>query len=363
MTGALVAGSLVALTASVPAAAFGDSTSLSCSVPSVAATTPDTQLTSLFAAYGQSRSGWSGGDGTYSVVLPDGTTAWFFSDSDITIAPAKLPTLVHNSIVVESSAGSLTQTLFGYMGKRKVAYINPVPFSTAVRLWPLGEIVSGGDLSVVLTKEHWIRGTDVQWLGSEVATLSLPSLQVQSIVPISATTINWGQWLMQGDDGYTYIYGIAGASAYVARLPTGDPVSDQAQWTYFDGTAWNTDQASAAPITSDVEAEYSVSQVGSAYVLVTMDESNFFDGYVDVSFGCSPEGPFGDTQQVYTAPQVNTKKKKIYAYEAHIQPQFTSESASGQTTITLSYNVNTLGGPPQVSIYRPTFLNVTLNPP
>jgi hypothetical protein len=47
-------------------------------LPVAGDTAPASAFTQLFAA---SRQGWTGGDGTFSVRLPDGRTAWLFGDS------------------------------------------------------------------------------------------------------------------------------------------------------------------------------------------------------------------------------------------------------------------------------------------
>src|SRR5207244_1521048 len=49
--------------------------------PAHAATQSAADLQQMFTAYGNTGEGWTGADGTYSVPLPDGRTAWLFSDT------------------------------------------------------------------------------------------------------------------------------------------------------------------------------------------------------------------------------------------------------------------------------------------
>jgi hypothetical protein len=115
------------------------------------------------------------------------------------------------------------------------------------------------------------------------------------------------------------------------------------------------------PIASNVEGEYSVTQVGSSYALVTMNAADLLSSHLDVSFACSPTGPFDTVHDVYKAPQAKTRKDglHIYAYNAHVQPQFTVTSAR-RTTLVVSYAVDSEPGAPIPSIYRPQFVELKL---
>ncbi len=328
------------------------------------AVTPDTTLTNLFAAYGGTKSGWAGGDGTRSFALPDGRTAWFFNDTQIrtTKANGKVSpiTLVHNSVVIQNAEGALVQTLFSKGTNRRLAYINPAPYTGNAWLWPASGVVSNGTLYVMFSEERGRRIFHQRWTGSSfVATFALPSLQMTGMYPISAGTINWTNYVLAGADGFTYIYGMNGSQIYVARVPSSAPLTDQSQWTYFDGSAWSAQQSAAVSIGSGANTEFSVSAVGSHYILISMGNSQLFKGEIDAYIASSPTGPFTNGQQIYQTP-LTAGRFKIYTYNAHVQPGLTVTSGS-TTTLVMSYDIDSTGIVGQPVAYRPRFLYVTVN--
>src|SRR5690242_1737651 len=78
---------------------------------------PASDVTAMFQRYADGGDGWTGGDNTASVALPDGRVAWLFSDSYLGhvaadhTRPRDSP-FVHNTIVVQQGA-TLTRTLHG----------------------------------------------------------------------------------------------------------------------------------------------------------------------------------------------------------------------------------------------------------
>ena len=99
---------------------------------------PETGMTDLFQRYWNSSGQWSGADSTYSVIMPDGSVAWLFSDTFFGPVnpdgsrPRETPFL-HNSIVVQPKPGSPTlRTVHGT--DRKGAPATAVP-STVPNTW------------------------------------------------------------------------------------------------------------------------------------------------------------------------------------------------------------------------------------
>jgi hypothetical protein len=349
----LVLASGLLLSSPTPASAQGDTFTV----------TPDTSLTNLFASYGNTKSGWVGGDGTRSVPLPDGRTAWFFNDTQIrTIKPngrASAITLVHNSAVIQSAQGALVQTLFTKGTNRRQAYVNLSPYQASRWIWPASTLVSNGTLYVMYSEERGRRTFHQKWAGSYVATFALPSLQMTGIYPITSKTINWTQDLLAGADGFTYIYGMGGTHTYVARTPSSAPLNDQSQWTYFDGSGWSSQQTSATSVSNSLDSEFSITAVGSQYVLITKVPDDLYEGDIDAYVASSPTGPFVNGEPIYQTPG-QSGRFKIYAYNAHAQPGLTTTSGN-QTTLVVSYDIDSLGIVGQPTAYRPRFLYVTVN--
>ena len=79
--------------------------------------TVNRQLQDLFYNYGDSSSGWTGGDATYSVPLPDGSILWLFSDTFV--GPVKngyrpdmpMTKMINNCLVLQK--GGKLSTIMG----------------------------------------------------------------------------------------------------------------------------------------------------------------------------------------------------------------------------------------------------------
>jgi hypothetical protein len=347
----MVSGFLLSSTA--PAVGQGDTFTV----------TPDNALTNLFASYGNTKSGWVGGDGTRAVALPDGRTVWFFNDTQIrTVKPsgrASAITLVHNSAVIQNAQGALVQTLFSTGTNRRRAYVNLSPYQSSRWIWPASTLVSNGTLYVMYSEERGRRTFHQKWSGGYVATFALPSLEMTGMYPIAAKTINWTQDLLADADGFTYIYGMGGGETYVARTPSSSPLNDQSQWSYFDGTGWSSQQSAATSISGSLDSEFSVTAVGSQYVLISKVPNSLYEGDIDAYVASSPTGPFVNGEPIYQTPG-QSGRFKIYAYNAHVQPELTTTQGD-QSTLVVSYDIDSLGIVGQPTAYRPRFLFVTVN--
>lgn len=209
---------------------------------------PDTQFDQIFTQDGPGRGlepygspGWTGGDSTYSVLLPNGDTAFFFSDSYIGESPAlegdgtvftnanglrtrqpncgppicDPPTVLyrsHNSIVVRDHVTGQLKTLAGAkdVAGYSTSYFSPLLGTvTGTYFWMGDSVVVQTDAAG--TKKLWVflLEFDNAWAfhGTSVAQLSLPDLQIESIKSITPplgaeSPVSWGAgtWL-EGDYG------------------------------------------------------------------------------------------------------------------------------------------------------------------
>ena len=189
--------------------------------------------------------GWTGGDSTYSVALPDGESAFFFSDSYIGQAPPAEgdgtastnanglrtravncgtsfgcypPTNLyraHNSIVVRSAHGRILRTITGpVVNGYSSSYFAP---ANPAHFYWVGDSVlvfmpRQGPKILTLLME-WDGA--LNYYGAAIAELSVPSLEIDAIQPIlndpSSDPVHWGISTMvsYGSGGPTlYIYGI-----------------------------------------------------------------------------------------------------------------------------------------------------------
>jgi hypothetical protein len=328
-----------ALLAATPVGATTSRRPQRCSVGAPQTGVPDQQFWDLFTQYGP---GWTGADSTYSVKLPDGRTAWIFSDTFLGTVnpdrsrPADSP-LINNSIVVQN--GNQLTTVHGGTTENPTSLFAPTDGSSWY--WAYDGEVEGNKLRIFLIKftrfgpGPW----DWRWSGTDVATLSLPDLRVRQIVPVEADNgVAYGAYV-RSDRRHTYIYGLEdlGLSklGHVARTPKGH-LLDQDQWEFWTGDQWSSDPSQTAPMLNDsISNEYSVTKAGDGYVMITMDTSVPLDQWRDIVAytSCSPQGPWTNRTVVYQAPEADDPE--LWPYNPHAHPQFTRRGE-----LLVSYNVN-----------------------
>jgi hypothetical protein len=357
---------------------------------------PDAAWDSLFQAYGNLSGAWSGGDGAQSLLLPDGSTMWFFADTFFgkTYAGGIRSQLTsgggHNSAVLYRD-GHLGPTLsfppgpFGYQNMADYTWVAPPPPYATNQY----EVLNGDQLIDDGTVYKFFQladkaihpgGFTYKLIGTVVETFSL-NPATDALTPTGGTPIQvedtpgsdpiiWGEATVESG-GYLYIYGVKPYNGnaipyplYLARVPVaGLPAG--APWQYYRGTpsctpppaAWQSSPRSATPLQTGVSAGFSVTDVNGTDVLLTTDGSspgtreNAVAYYAACPTGFSAGSP---RYPVYT-PQL---PHSYLAYEYRIVPQLSSGSE-----VLVSYNIDTtsLGlNFSNVSIYRPRFLDVKL---
>ena len=370
----------------------------------------DSAWDDLFQAYGNLSGAWSGGDGAQSLLLPDGSTVWFFADTFLgqtgpggTRSPATTG-LAHNAAVLYRD-GHLGPTyagapgLGGYDSSGDYTWVAPPPPYAADRY----ELINGDQVidHGTVYKFYQLADRDIhpggfqyKLVGTVIETFSLDP-GTDTLTPAGGTPLGIGDsarsnpviWgaatLVSG--GYIYIYGVRpynGRAApfplYLARVPVGGLAAGDA-WQYYDGgpgcsppsSAWVSDPRSATALRTGVSAGFSVTDVNGTFVLLTGDNSGGAGGgtggapahrrrftandavayYAGCPTGFSPGSP----RYLVYRPQL---PDGYLAYEYRIVPQF-----SGGSDVLVSYSLNTTltgGNFGNILTYRPRFLDVKL---
>jgi hypothetical protein len=315
--------------------------------------TPDNTFNAEYAENGPGTghepigmSGWTGADSTYSVQLPSGDSAFFFSDSYIAEYPlvsgdgtvttnsnglrtratncgaplCNPPTSLyhaHNSIVVQSATTGQLSTLVGPKDPTSgysTSYFAPATAAITGHFYWMGDSVvvqvdSSGTKKLWTFLMEW--DNSFKYYGSAIAQLSLPDLAIESITPLanvpSGNVVNWGtaMWLDGGYGNYSlYIYGIEdiGQNGRYPFIALTNPalgisgVADTNNWYVWNGSSWVTGLTNAAQIIgapSDpnnagdyVSSEYSVKKVrssaGTTYLLVAQNTKVAFGAWKDI---------------------------------------------------------------------------------
>jgi hypothetical protein len=299
--------------------------------------------------------GWTGGDGTYSVSLPDGRSVWIFGDTFLgTIKPdgsrARSTPFVHNSLVVQN--GSRLSDLYEGSRPRFGAVVSAG--NTGGFYWPGAGFVQEDKLRLFLLGFRSIGSGawDFAYTGSVLATFALPSLSLVSVAPVTpSANVEWGSWVFDVGD-FTYIYGVEdqGLSKYVhvarvrSRAPSG-------RWQYYGAAGWSYDPRASTRVLGGVSNQFSVVRMGPRYELISQDDT--FSRTISAYAGATPAGPFGSKTSLYTTPDWGSG---TYTYNAVAHPEQT-----GSGGLLVSYNVNSLdplGDYTDAALYRPHFVRV-----
>jgi len=230
--------------------------------------TRDEPYIDLFTRYGD---GWTGGDATYSILLPDNRTLWIFGDTFLgTVNPDRSRPpgwrFARNTFVVQE--GENLTTLVKPDGS---AFISPDEPSWWY--WPTDGTVYNDTLQVVLSA---FRSTGGGAFGFEYAAIDLALFKLPEIELISKKRlftdpeIAFGSCVMEDTD-YIYIYGAEkisplGKQSNIARAAHGDLRNE---WEYYNGTNWVSDLSQAQGIVSDVSEEFAVFKDEDMFYLVT----------------------------------------------------------------------------------------------
>jgi surface antigen/fibronectin type 3 domain-containing protein len=338
-----------------------------------ATATVNSTLNTIFNTYGDQGGHWTGGDESLSIPLPDGRTAWFFGDTMLGTVntdgtrPPNQP-MVHNTMVIQQG-GSLVDTRISGTTAAPKSLVGAADDGTEGNFgwWPGEGRVNGDKLEVFYT--HVGDGGSGEFayntLARAVATFALPSLTLTSLTTLPLAQhqkISWGAAMVDGQDGYTYIYGTESKARTtylkIARVANSAGLSGTWQfWTgASDGSAqWSTDVDAATDVMSGVGTGFSLKYLNGRYTLVTFDLSQPFSKRMLAFFAAQPTGPFTDQTLIYEAPEAGVNG--AYAYNARIHPQATPSGSD----FTVSYNVNTVGEMSNdARLYRPRFVNVKL---
>ncbi len=290
-----------------------------------------------------------------SVPLPDGRTAWLFSDTFLGEVnpdhsrPSDSP-IARNTLVVQRPDGTLGETLHGGTPGDPEALIGLA--GSGEHYW-VGDGVVEGDVLRVLYNRYKTTGPgglDFRGTGTSLATFRLPALTPSElmVIPVS-DRVAWGSELLE-DGGYTYIYGSDQGHLQLARVPTG---SLRGPWQFWTGSGWSSHEEDATRMLSGIGTAFSVTRIGTGYVLITMDTSPGFSPVMLAYPASSPTGPFGQPRVLYRAPEASDRR---IVYDATAHPRL---SRPGKLTV--SYNVNSLDHGDNIAdvrIYRPRFVEI-----
>ena len=310
--------------------------------------------------FSRSGPGWTGGDGTLSVALPDGRTLWLFGDSFLGKVrpdgsrPTESP-LIRNCLIVQN--GKHLEALHGGSDRHPEAFL--MADGPDHWYWPGDGTVSGRQVAVFF---HRFRQVSAKlwgwtWDGTVIALLRREDFSLAGLIPApDANGVVYGAAVLE-KDGWTYVFGTERRGTlnhlHVARAPGGDL---EASWQFWTGDGWGRDEMASRALLAGVGRQFGALRLGDGVGLVTMDLRQPFSPRMVLYAAESPVGPWRGPVEVYRAPEANAE---IAAYNAFVHPQF--DGPGGQL---ISYNVNHVFDPQRLyadaALYRPRFIRADL---
>ncbi|MET8380072.1 NucA/NucB deoxyribonuclease domain-containing protein [Streptomyces microflavus] len=344
----------------------------------------------LLAYAKETRDGWTGGDSTYSVKLPDGRVLYLFSDTFLgplnSDGTRPVDAKMINQSFVLKDGGNLS-TLRG--GPKTIPRGLMEPAAGQHWYWlGDGHVTMRGSTPwlQIIFQEYYVSGTglwEFKVKGNYVAWFALDNLgtafghEPVAIEPLPSTTgVGWGAGILtagRSGDGYTYIYGLQDAQLNkrmrVARVQGTDLTNE---WEYLapSKNAWMRGEEEAETVHTGIANEYSVTPWYGAYMLVSQSSKEAFSGQIKAWVSCSPHGPWQLETDIYRMPEPGIfgsyGSEKIFSYNAHVHDSLSAE----QGPFILSYNVNTMDNRIQADadhyrdpgIYKPRFVQFSMTP-
>lgn len=361
---------------------------------------------------------WTGGDSTYSVLLPNGDTAFFFSDSYI----GESPKTKGDGTVTRSASGLRTTEIncpppicdppaSSFIARNSIVVLdrdrkhmrllagpkNENGLSTSYFKDPAAGLNFWMGDAIVLPKTGRAKqrlfiflhkfDPKLAFHGAAIAQLNPTTLAIEKQIDVTgfpSMDIHWGTAMIV-DGPWLYIYGKGARhgkkQVFVARIKANASIDELAasiNWSVWDGTAWTPGQQKAAPIipaNDSISDEFNVARLNISgrptYVFAAIDTTVPWGSWRDITLysSCSPQGPFTGKHVVYAMPEAssftvpglgqNVKlKEHLVVYNPHIHSQF-----SGSGRLLISYNINRSHNTDSIYIdgYRPRFIYVPID--
>jgi hypothetical protein len=324
-------------------------------------------------------SGWTGGDGAYSVTLGRDRVLWLFGDSFIGRVQDGRRTdahLINNSAAVQTGGEPSDTTLrFVYRNLpdgRPLAFLQPQ--DGIGWFWPYHGVRTPQGLFLFLLQIEAAEGPAA--FGFRLAATWMGKVENPDEAPeqwvMTQRKIPWGdaQRLFGSSvllkEGYGYVYGTMDVTVdgrvrkqiLLARAPA-DRLDDFSAWRFFSEGEWVADADRAEPVCDDVAGEFSVSYLPAVdrYVLVYTEGG--LSENIALRFAAHPQGPWSRPVKVYRCPEADWNPH-IFCYAGKGHP----EIGAGPQELIVTYVANATDFTlleADARLYRPRFIKITFS--
>ncbi len=328
-------------------------------------------------------SGWTGGDGAYTVPLGDGRILWLFGDSLVGQVKAGRRVdsqLINNAAAIQTGrTPSYSSLSFFY---RTAVGGNPAalfqPGGGTGWFWPYHGVRTASGLYLFLLQVEAAEGPAAfgfrlvaTWL-AEVENPGDPpeawSLTVRQ-VPWADDRRLFGSAIL-AREGFVYVYGtvdetVAGGvrkQVVLARAPA-EQLADFGAWRFYADGKWVEEVERASRILEDAAGEFSVSHQAEIGRYVMVYTEGGLSERIALRTAPRPEGPWGEAVVVYRCPEAGWAPE-IFCYAAKGHPGL----AAGEGELIVTYVANATDFAlleADARLYRPRFMRITFssNPP
>jgi len=322
-------------------------------------------------------SGWTGGDGAYTVALGRDRVLWLFGDTFVGRVQAGRrvgSTLINNSAALQAGAEP-SQDSLRFVFRRlpdglPAAFFQPE--DGVGWFWPYHGVRTPKGLFLFLLQIERAEGPAAfgfrlvsTWMGKVENPDEDPVrwIMTRQKIPWGHAKRLFGSSVLLRD-GYCYIYGTVDTSAegwvrkrmLVARAPA-DRLDDFSAWRFLADGDWVSDVEQAVPVCDDVSAEFSVSYQPAVdrYVLVYTEGG--LSEYIALRFARRPQGPWGQPIRVYRCPEVDWNPQ-IFCYAGKGHPEI--GDAPHELIVTYVANATDFDLlEADARLYRPRFIKIT----
>ena len=314
----------------------------------------------------------TGGDGMYSVALPDGRSIFLMGDSYTgTVTGGRRSTSDHmyrNSYIVYDDGQ--VSALVDANGPGTSGAVPPGVTNEGQKwYWPGHGFVADNTLYIFQTVMY--QGEEGMWgfryETTDILEYELPEIRLKRTTRIPFTgsaDIHYGMAALNDGD-YIYIYAQVDVdnsanpvSEVLAARTTLDRLYDR--WEYYTGTGWSVNSSDAVRLEGlasvPVSSQFNVFRLRDKYVLLTQNK-RFNSGEIYTFVSDSPCGPWRNKQLIFETYEQDVPD--LFTYNAMAHPQFEKDGM-----ILVSYNVNTGDFAQQfsdVTTYRPRFFWVEID--
>jgi len=314
----------------------------------------------------------TGGDGMYSIPLPDGRSIFLMGDSYIgTVTNGQRSTSDHmyrNTYILYNN-GHVSAIYGANNNKNSSAAVPPDYPNEEKWYWPGHGFVNDGKLYIF--QNYMYQGSDGMWgfmyETTHILEYNLPNLELVKTTPIpfnGSTDIHYGMAALN-EDGYIYIYAQADikndANPISEVMLARSTVSNlYTRWEYYKGSGWSTNPSDAVKLEGlaslPISSQFNVFKLRDKYVLLTQDKT-FGSGDIYTFIADAPYGPWRNKQLIFKTNEQNIQN--LFTYNAMAHPEFEKDGM-----LLVSYNVNTQVYAEQfsdVTTYRPRFFWVDID--